>query len=499
MRRLVKIIATVGPASDPILEELANRVDCIRVNFSHGSRAENGKRIERVKECAEVPIMLDTAGPELRVEKEVEVKANEPFKLSIIPKIKLVDGDVVLIDDGRIEVVYEEGYFKSKYDVKIRRGAKVTIKGRDIPLPTLTKKDLEDIKFGVKKGIDIVALSFVRSVEDVIELKEYLDDLGAKDVWIVTKIEHPKALDDLWRIIKFSDGVMVARGDLGVGLPFQKVPAIQKRIVDLSIELGKTVIIATQLLASMVKEPNPTRAEVSDVFNSVLSGADALMLSNETAVGKHPLRAVEVLDKIIKEAQKHVRVDPKPLDFGELMGRAGVKVAEYVKGTIICSTEDGETVKKIAKFKPFAEIIYKCENERIRKNLKIVWGAYPEGEPEGYIVEISTLPYKPKIEVYRTRDVICIGKGIGSGKVEGVVGVDIRIAEKGEVVEAPAVLYYGGIKDRAIAEYIKKNIPVFLPAKRIKRGEPVVIDFDTGLIFYRRKEKYEELYTGAYE
>ena len=335
--RKTKIICTLGPASDnkeTIMELINSGMNISRLNFSHGTYEDNGEKINLVKEIRQeinkpVEILLDTKGPEIRTGKfkgdSVTLVEGTPYTLvcgeeilgddtscSISYKELCEDvksGDLVLIADGLVglEVKSIEGnkiHCIVKNNATIGNFKNVNVPGVVTKLPAVSAKDLEDIKFGIKMGIDIIAASFVRKAQDVLEIKNVLYGNGGSNIKIFSKIENHEGVENIDEIIRESDGIMVARGDLGVEIPLEKVPFIQKKIIHKCNEAGKMVITATQMLESMTKNPRPTRAEVSDVANAVIDGTDAVMLSGETASGAYPVEAVTIMRKVIESTEE---------------------------------------------------------------------------------------------------------------------------------------------------------------------------------------------------
>lgn len=335
--RKTKIICTLGPASDnkEIITELINSgMNISRHNFSHGTYEDNGEKINMVKEIRQeinkpVEILLDTKGPEIRTGKfkgdKVTLVEGTPYTLvcgeeilgdnticSISYKELCEDvkiGDSILIADGLVGLEVQS-IEENKIHCIVKNSATIgNFKNVNVPgvvtkLPAVSEKDLEDIKFGIKMGIDIIAASFVRKAEDVLEIKKVLYGNGGGHIKIFSKIENHEGVENIDEIIRESDGIMVARGDLGVEIPLEKVPFIQKTIIHKCNKAGKMVITATQMLESMTKNPRPTRAEVSDVANAVIDGTDAVMLSGETASGDYPVEAVTIMRRVIEKTEE---------------------------------------------------------------------------------------------------------------------------------------------------------------------------------------------------
>ncbi|MEO2154187.1 MAG: pyruvate kinase [Nanoarchaeota archaeon] len=412
--RLTKIIATIGPASEKeeILNELFNYVDIFRLNFSHGDYKEHLRRVKLIrkleKEKDEIKaLLLDTKGPEIRTgefkgevflkegsivtirnkdiignEKEFSISYKELYK-------DIKKGDKILLDDGLIELevletknkdiickVKNSGFISSKKGVNIP--------GVDLKIPFLSEKDKKDIEFAVKNDFDFIALSFVRNKSDILEVKKLLKELKGENIKLIAKIENKQALDNLEEIIEESDGVMIARGDLGVEIPIEEVPIWQKKIIKLAREKRKFTIVATQMLESMTKNPRPTRAEASDVINAVLDKTDCVMLSGETAKGKYPLEAVKTMDKLIRKAEK--LIEPHLLkvnDYTEFVAKSAVNASyELNVKAIITPTKTGFTASSISNFRPKAPIFAFTINKKVARQLKAWFGVYPFVKPE---------------------------------------------------------------------------------------------------------------------
>lgn len=337
--RKTKIICTLGPASDSkeVMIKLINSgMDISRHNFSHGSYEENGNKISLIKELRNemdkpIEILLDTKGPEVRTGKfsgdKVTLIEGTPYTVvcgedilgdekacSVSYKDLYKDvniGDSILIADGLICLKVNE-INKNKIQCTVKNTGtignykNVNVPGVVTKLPAISEKDLEDLKFGIKIGVDIIAASFVRKAEDVLEVKKVLNENGGNHIKVFSKIENHEGVHNIVEIIEASDGIMVARGDLGVEIPLEEVPFVQKMIIRKCNKAGKTVITATQMLESMSSNPRPTRAEVSDVANAVLDGTDAVMLSGETASGKYPVEAVSIMKKIVERTEEAI-------------------------------------------------------------------------------------------------------------------------------------------------------------------------------------------------
>lgn len=355
--RKTKIVCTLGPATNDveIMKQLIhNGMDAARINFSHGTYETHAETIAKLKQAREelnapIPLILDTKGPEIRVKtfKEDKVRLEEDATFTLTTRE--VEGDVnivsvtyadlpkdvhrgsrILIDDGLIELKVED---ITETDVvckvvnggvvKSRKG--VNLPGVEVNLPSLMEKDIEDLKFGVENGFDIVAASFIRSAEDVLKIRRVLEENGGGQMHIISKIENQQGVENIDKILEASDGIMVARGDLGVEIPPEEVPLVQKILIAKANRIGKPVITATQMLESMVHSPRPTRAEANDVANAIFDGSDAIMLSGETAAGAYPLEAVATMARIGTEGGKCCGLCGKACEYD----RAGE--SEYYK------------------------------------------------------------------------------------------------------------------------------------------------------------------------
>jgi len=414
MIRRTKIVCTLGPASDDIdtIRALIHAgMDVARLNFSHGTHAWHGKLIERIREASKregkrIAILQDLQGPKLRVGmvKDGEVMLKAGKKLIITPNRleestservyvnyptlanDLEVGGEILLDDGHLELEVK-GFDGADVITEVRVGGPLrSRKGVNLPhiqttTPALTKKDLRDLAFGIEHKVDIIALSFVRRASDVQQLVDRLKAENAK-IMVVAKIEKPEAMDSMDEIIDLADGVMVARGDLGIEMRLSKVPGAQKKLIQECLENAKPVITATQMLESMIESARPTRAEVSDVANAVLDGSDAVMLSGETAVGAHPVKVVEVMHNILVEAEKaftESMVDPTPVldapSTTEAVSRTAFFLAHKVGAkAIACLTASGATARSIARHRPNVPLYAFTGDRRIMGQLALSWG-----------------------------------------------------------------------------------------------------------------------------
>ncbi|WP_280998333.1 pyruvate kinase [Marinitoga aeolica] len=416
--RKTRIVATIGPAteSEEMVRELIKAgADVLRLNTSHESPEVHQKRIEVIKKVRKefdkpVAILLDLAGPKIRTGKfnkdEVTLQEGQEFiltaedivgdetKVSInykgLPK-DVKPGDLILVNDGKLklEVIESDGV---NIKTKVRNTAIITHRrginapGADIRIPALTEKDKEYIKFGIKNEVDYFALSFVRKPEDVIEMREILNSLHANDAQIISKIETKQAIDnDLEKIIELSDAVMVARGDLGVEVEAEKIPVLQKRIISIANKKSKPVITATQMLETMIENPVPTRAETTDIANAILDGTDAIMLSGETSIGKYPLEAVRVMDRVAKETEPYINhYGALFFDFDEedsttnAISKAANEIAISAGiRTIVAVTDKGYTARAVSRYRENVNIIAVTHSEKTYNRLALVWGVKP--------------------------------------------------------------------------------------------------------------------------
>lgn len=416
MRR-TKIICTLGPATDnpEVLRALiAGGMNAARFNFSHGSHAEHLERLNRftgIRDMLGAPVatILDTKGPEIRVRSfaaPVELKAGNEFVLTTddivgdehrvsvtyheLPQ-ELEPGQQILIDDGLVGIrVKEIRGTDIVCDVvnggKLSSNKSINIPGVHIHLPALTEQDISDIKFGVENDFDFIAASFIRQASDVEAIRQVLRDCGGENIRIISKIENQEGVDNLEEIIAVSDGIMVARGDLGVEIPAARVPILQKRMIREGTGVGKVVITATQMLDSMIRNPRPTRAEVSDVSNAVFDGTSCVMLSGETAAGKYPVEALAVMDSIVREAEASIDYW-KRFERRHISAKASINDAithsccltamDLKAAAILTTTNSGHTARMITRFRPACTVAALTMREKVRRQLAISWGVMP--------------------------------------------------------------------------------------------------------------------------
>ena len=418
--RKTKIVCTIGPASESeeMLEKLMNAgMNVARLNFSHGSHEEHKARIDSIRKVSKklgktIGILLDTKGPEIRTHdmkdglivlekgKEVIVSMSQvegtPEKFSVTYEDLINDvqiGSYILLDDGLVELQVKD-IDKDKGEVKcdiLNTGELKSKKGVNLPgvkvnLPGITDKDAADIKFGIKEDIDYIAASFVRRPSDVLDIREILEQENNDNITIFPKIENQEGIDNIEEILEVSDGLMVARGDMGVEIPPESVPIVQKDLIRKCNKLGKPVITATQMLDSMQRNPRATRAEASDVANAIYDGTDAVMLSGETAAGQYPEEAVKTMRNIAISAEaaqdyKKLLSDRTKLVETSLVNAIGVSVAHTALNlnvkAIVAATESGSTAITISKYRPHSDIIAVTPSEHTARQLALVWGAYP--------------------------------------------------------------------------------------------------------------------------
>ena len=416
--RKTKIVCTIGPASSSyeIIEKLIKRgMDVARLNFSHGSYEEHLQKIEYIRQVSlktgkPVAILQDLGGPKIRIGKikqeTVLLKEDSTFILTnrkvtgnekevsvTFPSLpeKVKKGSYIYLADGALELKIKE-LTPTDIICKVIRGGKISSnKGVNIPdismdISSLTDKDYQDIFFGIKNKVDFIGLSFVRRAEDILKVRQILKENNAEDISLVAKIEKKEALHNLKEIIEVVDAVMIARGDLGVEIPIENVPLVQKDIIKKCNLMGKPVITATQMLMSMVSKPRPSRAEVTDVANAILDGTDAIMLSEETAVGNYPLEAVETMNRIAVKTEKAVdykkilgerALSVKPTS-PDAISHATCQVALNLNAkAIVTFTFSGSTARMVSRYRPPVPIIAASTQDSTVKKLALSWGVYP--------------------------------------------------------------------------------------------------------------------------
>jgi len=421
MMKRTKIVCTIGPSSKSVAilkEMISSGMDVARLNFSHGSHNSHLKIINNIKRASKitgktVAVLGDLQGPKIRTgllkNKECLLKENSEITLtteSILGTEKIIStnyknivkdlkrGNSILLDDGMIQLKVKDikgnNVLCKVIDGGLLKEHKgINLPGVDLSVSSLTEKDVEDLKFCLENDLEYIALSFVRKVEDVKKIKKTISKFK-KDTPVIAKLEKPEAVENLDEILDVSDGVMIARGDMGVEMELEKVPIIQKKIIERANECMIPVITATQMLESMTEHPRPTRAEASDVANAILDGTDAVMLSEETASGEYPVESVKVMSRIIETTEKEFstqivkrKVSPeKVLSFPDTVTDAAAYSAEAIGAkAIVAFTQSGFTALLISKSKPYIPVIAFTPNEKIKRKMSLYWGISPKIMP----------------------------------------------------------------------------------------------------------------------
>lgn len=574
--RKTKIIATIGPASEEVetlKKMLEAGMNVARLNFSHGSHEEHQRRIENLRQAAReagklLAIMLDTKGPEIRTGRlasgPVKLEAGQRFVLTNrevpgdnqevqvsyapLPQ-EVTPGTTILLADGLISLKVVETtstdivcQVMSGGELGERKG--INVPGVRINMPFLNDKDRDDILFGIKMGVDYIAASFVRTAEDVLEIRRILEQEGAA-IDIIAKIESQEGVNNLDDIIQVVDGIMVARGDLGVEIPAEEVPLVQKLLVDKCTSAGKPVIIATQMLDSMINNPRPTRAEVSDVANAIFDGADAIMLSGETAAGKYPVEVVETMARIAYRAEqalpyadilrrKRTRENPSVTDA--ISYATCATASNLGASAIITATRTGQTARMVAKYRPQAAIVAATPDEKTVRKLALVWGVYPvliddvSGTDDLFeeavraalaanyikngdlVVLTAGVPTGRSgatnlMKVHIVGEILVQGMGIGSEVAKGPVRIihgegDVNRIQPGDIVVTYSADSYlgpylssigaliaeeGGLTSNAAIMGLNARIPVIVGARdamrKLQDGMLVTVDTPRGKVY----------------
>ena len=569
-----KIVATVGPAtlSPDVLRQLIEAgATTLRINFSHGTQQDHQKAIRLIRQTAfelnrPVGILQDLQGPKIRLGKfacgTIDLKNGDPFILtsrkvecdktmSYVSYDKLAtevpEDATILLDDGKVEMKVEKiDIDKQELHCRVVVGGVLSSnKGVNFPgvclsVKALTDKDREDLMFGLDQGVDWIALSFVRNPQDIIEIKELIAAAG-KSIPVIAKIEKHEAIEQMEEILSLCDGVMVARGDLGVELPAEDVPVLQKRLINTSNRLGIPVITATQMLDSMVNNPRPTRAEVSDIANAILDGTDAIMLSNETAVGKYPVEAVKTMAKIAQriEKEKH-RILPDAHDKWSIpnsISAAVGQIAEQLEAAAIMTlTKTGSTARNVSKFRPQTPILAITPQVHVSRRLQLVWGVKPllvldlssttqtfqsamnVAQEKGWLAagDLVVMTAVTLQGVAGSTDLIKVdlvkatlgqGTGIGQSAVSGLARVakepkDVKDFNPGEILVAPAtdagfvdvirqaagiITEEASLTNHAAVLGLRLGIPVLVGFKNatevIREGSIITLDAKEGSVY----------------
>lgn len=573
MRR-TKVVCTIGPASDgsEVLRQLLqNGMNVARLNFSHGTHEEHGRRIKLLHQLAEelnhsLAIILDTKGPEIRTgllkDKKVELNKGQEIILTtedILGDEKRISvtyeglpndvspGDAILIDDGLLELKVEKTTEKEIFCKVINGGILLEQKGVNVPgvetsLPSLTDKDRQDILFGLEEGVDYIAASFVRTPQDIHDVRRVMEEKGVS-LPIIAKIESRAGVHNFDDILEASDAIMVARGDLGVEIPVEEVPLIQKRIIRACNKAGKPVITATQMLDSMIRNPRPTRAEATDIANAIFDGTDAIMLSGETANGKYPVEALKTMVRIAEKADEarpqvisNFVVKPQPNITDSISHASYVIASELKAAAIITPTTSGSTARQVAKYRPSMPVIAATPEPGVARLLCLVWGVEPivvekhtdtdqvisqaveaalikRFVSSGEMVVITAgvpvgVPGTTNLlKVHIIGEVIAQGVGIGKGTATGrvriikdesdllkVTGDDILVAENTgpEMVEAMmrargVITEEGGLSSHAAIVGLNLNLPVIVGVREatslLEEGTLITMDTARGVIY----------------
>lgn len=578
--RKTKIVCTIGPASESVevLEKLIEAgMNVARLNFSHGDHAEHKVRIDRINEVARrqgkvVGILLDTRGPEIRTHsmkngrveivkgQKIDVSMNEVegteevFSITYDKLIEDVsEGSTILLDDGliQLEVTGTDEKNQVIHTVAANSGVLKNHKGVNVPgvrvqLPGMTDKDEQDILFGIQEGVDFIAASFVQRAADVMDIRSVLETNGGKDIQIIPKIENGLGVENIDEILTLSDGLMVARGDLGVEIPSEEVPHIQKLLIEKCNQAGKPVITATQMLDSMQQNPRPTRAEASDVANAILDGSDAIMLSGETAAGDYPVESVETMDKIARRAEEafdyrsvvSTRRREKHGNMTEAIGQAAAYTAINLGvKAVLAPTRSGQTARMIAKYRPGCPIIALTSTEKNSKKLSLVWGVYSivgrnvrsideviqdsvdQSVLHGYLengdaviitagVPVGEVGTTNLMKIHVVGDLLVRGQGIGKGVSVGRAIVGSTAEEilsynpEGAIIVtngsdrdmvaaiekcAGLITEEGGLTSHAAVVGLSLGIPVVVgvenATKIIQHGGKITMDAESGVIY----------------
>jgi pyruvate kinase len=577
--RKTKIVCTIGPSSESLENTkklIKAGMNVARLNFSHGDFEEHGNRIKNIRIAnaelgTSVAVLLDTKGPEIRLgklkEEPIELNQGEtvtlttedilgdrnrvPITYNNLPNDVTI-GSTILIDDGLIGLTVEEVHgteivcrIVNSGPIKSKKG--VNVPGVKISLPGITEKDANDIVFGIEMGVDFIAASFVRKASDVLEIRELLERHNAGHIQIISKIENQEGVDNLDEILEVSDGLMVARGDLGVEIPAEEVPLVQKNMIRKGNRVGKPVITATQMLDSMQRNPRPTRAEASDVANAIFDGTDAIMLSGETAAGRYPTESVQTMARIAERAEAALeyreiftkQANAQQTSVTEAISQAVANSAlDLGAKAIITSTQSGFTARMVSKYKPKAPIIAVTTDEKVLRRLSLIWGVFAVLGPDadttdemfenavkggmstGFLslgdtvvitagVPVGRAGTTNLIKIHHIGELLAQGQGIGSQTAIGKIVVArtpeeaIAKTTKGSILvtistdkeympafekAAAVITEQGGITSHAAVVGLNLGIPVILGIANatdvLEDGMEVTIYGETGVIYH---------------
>ena len=452
-----KIICTIGPASEQkeVFAKMATSgMDVVRLNFSHGTHEDHAKKIKMIKEVRDemrlpLPILLDTKGPEFRIKTfqngKIELKEGDPFIFTVEDvegdqtRVSvsyagicndLETGDKILLNNGLVvfrvmKVEYPNVHCIVEIGGDISNRKSMFFPDKELHLDFLSEQDKADLLFGIEQGVDFVALSFVSKAQDVIDARTFLDEHGGKDIDLIAKIENRAGVKNLLSIMEESDGIMVARGDLGVEIPYVELPDVQKYIISQCRIHGKRVITATEMLESMIYNPRPTRAEISDVANAVYDGSSAVMLSGETAAGNYPVQSVDAMAKIVAQAETHTEYIQTIENFeikttAEALSHSAATLAKDLNASaIVVCTRTGGTARKVSRFRPNINIIGITTDVHAYRKLALSWGVLPAMAEEYSSVDILFYFAKQtalKSGLVKKGDTIVITGGTPNGK-----------------------------------------------------------------------------------
>ena len=446
--RKSKILATLGPSSssrDVIFQLIREGVDGIRLNFSHGDLKEKKELIRVVRDIEQeigspIPIIGDLQGPTVRLGefKPLQLKRGTRFRVGLNEGVpvkseeffKLIErGDFVLFEGGRIvckviEINGESAILEALVEGELRPKKTVAIHGKEYDLPPLTLKDEKDLEFCIKMNVEAIALSFVKKGDDIVSLKERIEELGGNS-WVIAKIETRSAVNRINEIVREADGILVARGDLGAYFNLEEIPSIQKLLIERAAEYGKPSIVATQLLDSMIENPMPTRAEVMDVYTAIRMGADALLLTGETAIGKYPIDAIRWLERIIRKAEESGAIARRhePIDLFDRFAKGVVLMADSIDGKVVAYTKSGITARRISSFRPKNGLLAAAPSLEVARRISLLWGVYSAYLP--YLADKED-PSRDIIDEFKRTgllkvgDIVVMTRGIKAGATDAV-------------------------------------------------------------------------------